>query len=412
MSSYRPILGPPTQSPLISSLPTGFRGRGADWWLGVVAIVLEFGLLSMLWNELPDIPAIVWTGSATVLMAVYVARHHGSLADQGPLAAPAFIFLLTYPLLCALSHALYPQVQTGAADLLYKNALQMLLGAVLFLFGGAVRRQRLDEGFVLAFIATVAYTLMNSGRFTTQSIYERFQDIGAGTDYQHLGDSFVISTLILSTRLLGVGRFASFAALSLVVMFMIPSRSAAVLGLLCLPVYVLLSAPPRLRGQIIVALLVGAVLILSLPLRDLFEGTRFESFFLSAPDSSLSLREEIMDRGLAVIMERPLTGAWAFQLDAFASSGLYVHNALDVWVQAGLIAFLMFVYLWWRALSAWRDAWRMTPASAIEVLPLLLFALLSWVTSRNVGYVLPFFCLGYASAGLAPAWQAVSSRQR
>ena len=405
MSSLPPPPSPFVKPSLLSALPAVFSGRGPDWWLGVVAIVLEFGLLSMLWNELPGVPAIVWTGSATVLMAAFVARNPTRFEDLGPLAAPTLIFLALYPLLCVLSHALQPQVQQGAVELLYRNALQMFLGAVLFVFGVAVRRQRLDEGFLLAFLATTVYALLNSERFTTQSIYERLQDLGAGTDYQHLGDTFVISTLILSTRLLGLGRFALFAALALVVMFLIPSRSAAVLGAICLPVYVLLSAPSRLRAQILLALTAGMVLILSLPLQDLFEGTRFESFFVSTPDSSLSMREEIFSRGLDVIALRPLTGAWAFQLDAFASSGLYVHNALDVWVQAGLIAFLLFLYPWWRAAVVRVQAWGSTRTEAVEVLPILLFAALSWITSRNVGYVLPFFCLGYASAGLAAAWR-------
>ena len=105
-----------------------------------------------------------------------------------------------------------------------------------------------------------------------------------------------------------------------------------------------------------------------------------------------------MNQGLELLSSKPFTGEWAFQLGESGDSGLYMHNALDVWAQAGIVPFLMFVSIWLFTLAGLYVAFKRAPRIARETVPVLMFAALSWALSRNIGFVVLFFCLGYSAA--------------
>ncbi len=306
-------------------------------------------------------------------------------------------FLLTYAG-CAWLSMLFHGAQTPLRDdLLQTRWMELALGALFFHFGAAVAASDDWRGTAVAWLGAAAYAFWARELFSVAEIYNRLYEGGLITDYQHLGDGFAMLTLMLATRIRQPLHVVAFVAVSLVVMFTIPSRSAAIIGTLGLITVLFAASNPPARVGIVAVVVLALVGRAVLPLESLFAGTRFESLFVGTEDTSWTLREELLRQGLDVIANRPLLGWFGFEAEIYGEAGLYVHNALDVWAQAGIVPFGVFLAMWGVVLYRWWLLWGFDRGSALRALPLLLFALLSWAYARHVGYVMPFFCIGYCA---------------
>ena len=294
--------------------------------------------------------------------------------------------------------------------MLMANTIVLVFGGLYYLFGiqiGSDRKWGATIGVAIGCAGIMLHAIFRRDiLMDSQKIYELATD-GVIFGYQQLGDSLVICTLVLMgaiRRRGGVNHvfaLVALAVISIIILFVIPSRSAALFGTVAILVGLVMMVPPR--GRLIMLLLVVGVgvLVSQMSLLNLARGTRYISLVDDdRQDESHAKRNEILSEGVAAIREHPVLGHWAFQLERMGMPGQYVHNALDVWVQAGLLPFLLFIAIWGRAVWIWWLRMRSEDdrGRAIEGLPLLVFALLSWIVARNAAYVLLLFCLGYAAA--------------
>ena len=375
--------------------------------LTTVAVVYQFALMPILWNESRATPPIVWTTLSAGLMAATVLAHGVRRPPPGGITPWVLAFVVAYPAACALSYLLtapgHPMRPVGLAH----NAVLMALGATFYFFGVVVGRRAPIRSIAAAVAATGVYVVASHDALTLDAMYQRFEEEGRSFPYQYIGDAFAIGALLLVARRRLDAVSACLAAAAVAVMFAIPSRSSALFGSAALAAWAFAAAPPRWRAALAAAAVAAVATMRSGDLQPLFAGTRFEPIFTDS-DTSAEARRTFLLNGLDTIASHPFTGRWASELDRFGTPGTYVHNALDVWAQGGIVPMLMLTALWLRALALWADLLRRDREAALRCLPLLLFPMLSWIFARNVGNAILFFGLGYFEALRSPSGAPVA----
>lgn len=387
------------------------RPASLSFWVGLT-VFFHFAALPLLWRETPAIPSMLWTGLSTSLLTLSAWMMRNDLVADRSMTGSTVVFLIAYPILCVVSYLIQDQVSAVRAGLLFRNAQIMYLGLLLYLLGAAVRTCRTYRAVATAALLLAGYTLFEQNTFNMNAIYERSINEHVRPEYQAMGDAFAICVLLLLPRLKGTLVTIAAAALAVVVMFIIPSRSAAMFGTVGVAVSLILTGSKTTRVALIVAIVAGGIAYNTGILEESFKGTRFETVFSTERDTSWEVRQEIMEQGLKIIAAKPFTGEWAFQVGELKDAGLYVHNALNTWAQAGIIAFLLFILVWIFALRGLYRSWILLPRIAVEATPVLLFAALSWALARNSGNVVLFFCVGYAAAAFGRAAGIKPPRRR
>ncbi|MFT3805098.1 MAG: hypothetical protein QM766_28240 [Burkholderiaceae bacterium] len=389
-------------------------------------IAYVLGGMVVSWSVMPQVAPGVFSGIGVgALVVCSVLTRSWSRVDR-PLLIAIITYLALYIIGTYVSYALTGAKNAERWGLLSANATVLGVGLLYFLAGAALaaeRRWGVPAGLIAACGIVVSFVLAYWDELTSaRTAFGQLMD-GVVYEYQQIGDSFALSALALmgvwQLRSRRVGRAAmpqalGFVALSIVVLFVNPSRSAAFLGASCLLLaLVLRTLVLRTRGRwrtgLIAGLLVGAAVLAMQPASELAGGSRFGSLSDGRIEEvSVEGREAILEHGWQAITEHPLTGEWALDLERMGVSGLHVHNALDIWAQAGIVPFIAFLVVWALVIDKFFSGWRSSPRCYGAALPLLAFALLSWVTSRHAAYILPFVGLGFFAATVA----RVESRDR
>ena len=369
-----------------------------------LSVIFHLGMLPILWQETPGIPSIVWTGaSASLLLLTTLAARHSSISVRWTTTF-AVAFFFAYPTFAWISYKVWGQSSGEREDLLMALVPIIFLGMVLYFVGAAARSHRVYRAFVITWLIIAAYAVFNARNFDMQGLSDSSSETGVKLNYQLMGDAFAICSTILAPRIRNAFWQWMFILLAIGVAFVIPSRSAAMFCVVSLLAIPFLSSNMTMRVMVLIVAACFFVGYKTGTFATVFEGSRFESVFTpDEQDSSWQIRQEIMNKGLMLITNRPFTGEWAFQLSDLKYSGYYMHNALDIWAQTGLIPFLLFVAIWCTLLGALVTGLERWPRIAHETIPVLMFAALEWALSRNVSFVALFFCLGFASAALAQA---------
>lgn len=379
--------------------------------LVTLAIFLTFGLLPFLWAEVHSVPSIVWTATSTALMsgAVLACRVHEK-AEPRTLALAAIFFGL-YFLGSLFSFLFVTQEHSERADTFLAHCVLMILGAIYFGFGVATGSRPSTLGFILAYLGIAGYAILASESFSVHELAERYNADQLAIGYQQMGDALTISSLIIMSQIRRVSFVYVVALATIVLLFVVPSRSSAVFGSVAVLAYCMLISTPRVRVLIVVVSVLAAVswrAVIVQGVSQKLEGSRHETLLTPEEDTSYTERMAVLDGGLDSIWEHPIAGYFGFQLDRFGNAGLYLHNFLDIWAQGGLLPFLAFVGLWVFIIRQWYLLYRHDREAALRTTALLFFAALSWGFARSPGSAMLFFCLGYFAAVLLRSFGAAS----
>ena len=369
-----------------------------------LSVIFHLGMLPILWVATPGIPSIVWTGtSASLLFITTLAARHSSISVRWTTVF-AVAFFIAYPLFGWVSYKVWGQSSGEREDLLLGLIPVMFLGMVLYFVGAAARSHRVYRALSITWLIIAAYAVFNARNLDMQGLSDSSSETGVKLSYQLMGDAFAICSTILAPRIRNAFWQWIFILVAIGVAFVIPSRSAAMFAAVALLSIPFMSSSMTMRVMVLIVAACFFAGYKTGTLATWFEGSRFESVFTpDEQDSSWQIRQEITDKGLMLITNRPFTGEWAFQLSDLKFAGFYMHNALDIWAQTGLIPFLLFMSIWATLLGALVTGLERWPRIARETVPALMFAAMSWALSRNVSFVALFFCLGFASAALAQA---------
>ena len=369
----------------------------------LTAIVISFGLLTFLWAEVSSVPSQTWTGIAVVFMLASAILTKAHLSDDRRLSMLLGLYLLLYAAGTTIGYFFVTEFHSDRTDLLLQNYVALALCFVYYAFGAVSQDKRYWPGFAAALVIIAIYTLQSKSDFSAEELARRYQFDAVIVGYQQLGDSLVMATLVLIAMFRKRAVVYALSAGVVILLFIIPSRSALVFGTLALLSACLLISTPKARVALITFALIAAVTMRVWVLSNLSEsldGSRHEGLLTQKEDESNLLRAEQLSVGADAIMSNPIFGQFGFELDMFRQRGFYMHNIFDCWVQAGLLPFLALLTLFVLVGRQWFLQWKFDRARAYQTLPFLLFAGLSYVFARNPTYVNLYFCIGYFSATL------------
>ena len=116
---------------------------------------------------------------------------------------------------------------------------------------------------------------------------------------------------------------------------------------------------------------------------------------LNRSDASQMARSLMKDEGTRILMKKPLTGEFLYEIKCFGDSGSYIHNVLSYWAEFGLLAFALILgfvisAMWknYRIFSLYQDS------LAGGLLFSSLYMLLIFLFSRSYAHDLLWICLG------------------
>jgi O-antigen ligase len=368
------------------------------------ATIVSLGLLTFLWAEVRDVSSIIWTSLAAALMIAAVIANRGDQMDDRRVTKAFLLYFALYSAGMIFSYLFVSPFHVDRLPVLGDRFSAILLALIFYAFGVISSSPKSWPGFAIALAATTLYIVQSRGDFAVQELYRRYEEDEVNIGYQQLGDSLAICSLVL----IGYFRQRSFvyciSALTIVLLFIVPSRSAAVFGSLALLLACLLVSTPKVRIALIALTLVAAVsarVWIVYNVTETLEGTRHETLLTKEEDSSNQERMEILEDGFKSIAANPIFGYFGFELDQTRERGRYIHNFLDVWAQAGILPWLALLLFWALIGRQWYFMYRDDRARAYRSLPFLMFALFSWLFSRSMTYPVLYFCVGYFSSVLA-----------
>lgn len=199
-----------------------------------LAVIFHFGLLPILWQEVPSVPSIVWTGASTALLALTaLAARHSSISIRWTTTA-TLLFFIAYPLFAWISYKAWGQYSTEREGLLLQLVPIMFLGLLLYFMGAAARSHRVFRAFGITWLIIAIYTLAHATSFDRVGLAESSTETGVKLNYQLMGDAFAICSTILAPRIRQSLWQWIFMLVSIGIMFIIPSRSAAFFGVVAL----------------------------------------------------------------------------------------------------------------------------------------------------------------------------------
>lgn len=261
----------------------------------------------------------------------------------------------------------------------------------LFLVGLYARPEKWSALWIVLFVLIA----INSIVFTN---WDRLMiDLGGVVDPSYKG-----IYLGLSTTAMFSGFFAWSAAkkpstrticlcLLGVILFIMGSRANLVGFLIAMPVA--LSFTLHRTSQIAFYCIVVLMGVAALTLVDGWEMlsvSRHAQLFSPSEMTSLIARSEMLQTGMAGILQNPIIGHYAGQLESRGTIGSYIHNWLSVWQAFGIIPFSLFTLLMLLGVVfAFRTFWifgrRATRLDQLLSVLILLVTVLA-IAAKSVGW--------------------------
>ncbi len=387
------------------------RWRAFITGLLAVAFIFQFSLLTIAWDNTVG-STVIYTALSGGLMAASCILCRIDRRHSRTLTLQLTVFMILYALFAVISFYLVGRQSQERWDIFASAVPLLILALIYYGFGVAVGSRVPPWALLITLVITAVYTITTRESLTEHQIYLRGK-AGLHTTYQYSGDAFAIVSLLL----LGVTRSAALRVVlvftAVAVLFIIPSRSSALIG----TVAILVLVDPLCR-QTDLGAAAGQRPDSGLVLRSLLCGCPAGDVLRHAVRERLHRRrgqfqgerEAIAVTGWEMIREYFFFGNWAFQLQRFGDAGLYIHNVLDIWAQTGIVPFAAFVIMW--ISIGWRIALPSNPAMRRDqIIGIALFALLSWMFSRHTHVGLMYFCLGIISAHLGPSLRRRSRAQ-
>jgi hypothetical protein len=235
-------------------------------------------------------------------------------------------------------------------------------------------------------------------------------------DYQYWGDAFAfLAIMYVTTRRAPTATLVS-AFLTVVALFLIPSRSSLICGTFALAVFMFMRFPSAvlMTGSFIAGFFVFFFIGMrtNVDVAEFIQGHAFsrQTYFLAeGGDNSLNLRLEYSATAWKTISENPFLGQYGYYLEKYSEPGTYMHNVVDIWAEAGMVPFLifsLFIFMSARYVYSKKDWISYNPR--LTGISMLVFSIVSLLLARNQGAIHIIFGIG-AGVGAAVLKKYVSA---
>lgn len=270
--------------------------------------------------------------------ALIVGRERTLFIDQ------AFILYLAFVMAWATMHFLFGTGAQGSLAIYLYNLSTMFLWLVVY---AAVRSLDLDGKWlrwILSF--SLLYFLVIAAWQSDGQFYDTERIAGDAvrvSGYQGLARSAAVVALVLLAMNGGL-RAALITVIAVPLLFLLGARSEFMAFLVVATMLIGIRDGASRTTLIWLPLGIAAIAYLAISFQ-VFEGDSRILQLLEIRDSaSYQARSELMQYAVKTIVEHPVLGDYASELD-LGEMGSYAHNALSAWVSYGLAGFLGFVLL-------------------------------------------------------------------
>ena len=286
------------------------------------------------------------------------------------------------------------------------HAISLLIVCPFMYFVGRIVAQNLSTNqsarlLAINLIIVIGYLALS----VVSPEFLRQRGLAANSYYQYMGDGLAVAALLAW----GYGYRAPFYWPYIITAFSlisIGSRASAV-------AYVIAMAFSNLRFLVTASLVAAPVGLWFLTAIERGAGLdwanqfRVLSTFLDfytqdAEDASFSERQQFFDNAMNVINEHPLTGKIAYEVQG-GVMGEYVHNALHLWANFGIVALLLMALVVAGGLLGRRP--NQTAGKINYPFPLLVFVAAELMFFRHPENIVLFFALGALATLYAQAPQ-------
>lgn len=219
-------------------------------------------------------------------------------------------------------------------------------------------------------------------------------DDSDSANYQGMARSVFCAAVVMIPFLKGRWFRSTMMAAVAAILYLIGSRTELAMLLLIAPVFSLVNFKVRAALAMMAAsiVLMGGLMLTGVDILGL-------AAEYASEDASIAQRSMLLDAGLEGIAESPITGDYLGQVRDFGATGYYIHNALSMWQQFGVISFVLYVGLCLGSLCiglAYLVVGR--PSPHVEVLFYLSLACLVGVaTTKSIFWPIPALAWGIAA---------------
>lgn len=231
-------------------------------------------------------------------------------------------------------------------------------------------------------------------------------------NYLLISDGYVILSLL--TLSVNVSRNNIFSTLlplfSIVVLFVINSRSALFIFILTFAFCFLPRMSKKNKISFIIAILLAIICLLNIINLDTLLDTRVLRLILNTEhDTSLMARTEILNTEKDYLWNNWIFGDYDGYLKR-GGDGAYIHNYLSFWEQYGLMPFVCFCVLSILSIRVCINIKSSTSEEIILAIAILFYTLSGCVISKGYVYSTIWFSFGYLY-NLSLSHNSISTRQ-
>lgn len=284
---------------------------------------------------------ILLTSAKTALM-VLTAKQKINL-NSAAISVPAALFFSYMLFATILNHIAgnYEHYITAEGLRWSIENIMLLLGIYIIGSNLNIKESRFHTlTLTLCFIGFAYFTYRYYSQYNNTIWLPREVDPSASSiaSYQSLASAVLYTTALCAFIRSRVVKSAIFA-LSTITLYFIGSRTEFFLMLSIMPIYVYINYGLRLT----LAMAVASIPVIIFVLFNYGVNERYAS--LISGSSSASERTILLQSGIEGLMQSPLWGDYLGQVRDFGNVGAYIHNALSVFQQYGIVAFLLYCYL-------------------------------------------------------------------
>ncbi|CAJ94834.1 O-antigen ligase family protein [Cupriavidus necator] len=327
--------------------------------------------------------------------AMIVGRERSLFIDQ------AFMLYLLFAVAWSSLHFLLGMGAQGSPAVYLYNLGAMFLWLVVY---AAVRSLDLDGKWLrwilslsLVYFLAIAAWQSNGQFYDTERLAG---DAVRVSGYQGLARSAAVVALVLLAMNAGL-RAALITVIAVPLLFLLGARSEFMAFLVVAAMLMVVREGASRTTLIWLPLGVAGIAYLAISFQILEGNSRILQLLAIKESASYQARSELMQYAVRIIMEHPLLGSYASEME-IGEMGSYAHNALSAWVSYGLAGFLGFVLLLGCALvqSAWlaKKGGASDPQVALA-LAFSLYAVTLAATAKSVND--PIFALAWGATACA-----------
>lgn len=360
-------------------------------------------------HSLGMLPYLGWFGGVLLLGVVFMSfvsawelltgkRRVG--LSSAPIAVPAALFFIYCIAVVILFHLLSGEKYITTEGLVW-NGVNLLQLIGFYLIG---KRLSLSSDKSLIVILVVVYGLFAQGALYFYSPQNHTMILPSENDLDgEASASYQSMAMCVLYTMLALGLFISSRALkttamllSVVILYFVGSRTEFFLLAAVVPVFLWINYNKSVL--VVLALVFSPVLLYVIGNMEFNE--RFASTISEL--GSGSSRYDLLYVGMQGIVENPILGDYLGQVRDSGTTGAYIHNALSVYQQFGLLAFVL--YMWLTVCSLMVGLFNIKYARRIPEVEVLIYtsliSLVGILVSKSIGWPLPALAWGVACSVL------------